>query len=182
MASTMAVLRINPPHKASSPVSAFAAGRITRIGREYPDPRLKPPAGPHDAGDALAILAVIDGEERAAVLEHRGGIAQILVGQAAANADRALDIPGLAAIGREDGADAEIRLAPAIGAEDAAIGKRQEMRRIARDGKRFGLGPAQPLILGEGARRAARAVVGTQLEPEANAKTAGWSRAELTAA
>src|SRR6516165_10992035 len=140
MASTMAVLRINPPHKASSPVSAFAAGRITRIGREYPEPpsRLEAPAGPHDASDALAVLAVIDGEERAVVFEHRGGIAQILVGQAPANSDRALDIPALAAIGGKDGADAEIRLAPAIGAEDAPVGKRQEVRRIALDGKRFG--------------------------------------------
>ena len=98
---------------------------------------LEPPAGPHDAGDALAVLAVIDGEERAVILEHRGGIAQILVGQAAANPDRILGIPGLAAIGGEDGADAEIGLAPAIGTEDAPIGERQEVRRIALDGKLF---------------------------------------------
>ena len=110
---------------------------------------LEPPARRHDAGHAVCLLAVVDSEERAVFRHHRAGIAEIAIGQAAANADGALDIPALAAIAGDDRTDAEIRPPPAIGAEDAPVAQRQEMRGITLDRQRSRRRPAPAFILGE---------------------------------
>src|SRR5688572_22701087 len=74
-----------------------------------------------DAGKTPSILAIIRREELPGCHGDRAGIAKVLIGKPAPDADRVLDIPAAATVIREDRADAVVRFAVPICAKDASV-------------------------------------------------------------
>src|SRR5690606_14636787 len=108
-------------YRRSSPACALVVTLYLALNR---------PSRAFEGRRAGLVLAIVHRAQPSVADRERARIAQVAIGQPAPDRDGVADRPARAVIVRQHRADAVVRRAPAVGADDPAVGQRQEVRGI----------------------------------------------------